>query len=325
VTEPAGAARLCPLIAVVGPTGSGKSDLAVELAAAFRGEIVNCDSVQLYRYLDIGTAKTPLRDRRGIPHHLIDVLDPDQIFTAGDYAHAARSVLSEITRRGYIPIVTGGTGFYFRALTAGLFEAPSRDEKLRHTLTQRTPARLHRLLQRLDPAAASRIHPNDSKKVVRALEVCILTRRPVSEQQPDRRPLTGYRILTLGLDPPRDQLAVHINSRCLAMFDGGLVSEVRNILASGFSPDSKALESIGYREALMHIAGEISLEQASERAQASTRQYAKRQRTWFRREADVHWIHSFGNQPETIEIAKSLVESFLGELEVNAENEQIGI
>ena len=312
MTEPGGgAAGLCPVIAVVGPTGSGKSDLALELATTFNGEIVNCDSVQLYRYLDIGTAKVPPEDRCGIPHHLIDILEPDQVFTAGDYMRTGRSLLDEISRRGCIPTVVGGTGFYFRALTTGLFEGPSRDDDLRARLGRRTPERLHKLLHRLDPVGAGRIHVNDTKKVQRALEVCILTRRPLSAQQPARAPLSGFRFLTIGLDPPREALAVKINARCTEMFNRGLVEEVRRILSAGFPRDSKALESIGYREAVMHVFGELSLEEAIERTQAATRQYAKRQRTWFRREADVQWLRSFGNHKETIESAKRLAASFL--------------
>jgi tRNA dimethylallyltransferase len=311
VTEPVGSSGLCPLIAIVGPTGSGKSDLALELASTFNGEIVNCDSVQLYRYMDIGTAKVPPEERRGIPHHLIDILEPDQVFTAGDYMRAARSLLDEISRKGCAPIVVGGTGFYFRALTAGLFEGPSRDDNLRARLARRSPERLHKLLRRFDPVAAGRIHANDTKKVQRALEVCILTRRPISTQQPVRVPLNGFRVLTIGLDPPREALAAKINARCIQMFDRGLLEEVRRILSAGFSQDSKALESIGYREAVMHIHGEITLEDAVVRTQAATRQYAKRQRTWFRRETDIQWLRSFGNHKETIENAKRLVASFL--------------
>jgi tRNA dimethylallyltransferase len=311
VIEPESGANLHPLIAVVGPTGSGKSDLAIELAVAFGGEIVNCDSVQLYRSMNIGTAKVPVEERRGIAHHLIDILDPDVIFTAGDYIRLARPVLAGIRSRGRVPIVTGGTGFYFRALIQGLFEGPTRDENLRNRLARRSPERLHKLLQRFDPAAAAQIHRNDTKKIVRALEVCLLTRRPLSAQQPDRQGLEGFRVLTIGLDPHRDTLAERINARCVRMFDQGLVDEVAGILAKGFAPGSKALEAIGYREALLLIRGDIDRPHAIERTQASTRQYAKRQRTWFRREANVQWIRSFGNETETIEKAKSLAANFL--------------
>jgi tRNA dimethylallyltransferase len=295
-----------PSIAVVGPTGTGKSDLALELAQNFGGEIVNCDSVQLYRYLDIGTAKTPVAERRGIPHHLIDIIDPDQLFTAGDYVRIARPILREIASRGRIPVVTGGTGFYFRSLICGLFEGPSRDDDLRERLARRSPQSLFRLLWRFDPMAASRIHPNDRNKLIRALEVCLLTRKPMTSLfQHNRAALTGFRMLVLGLDPPREQLAERINLRCHRMFESGLVEEVRLVLSLGFPATSKALESIGYREALMYLGGDISYEAAIRLTQAATRQYAKRQRTWFRREADVSWFHSFGDQKETFESAKA--------------------
>jgi tRNA dimethylallyltransferase len=299
-----------PLIAVVGPTGSGKSDLAIALAEAFGGEIVNCDSVQLYRYLDIGTAKVPAGDRRGIPHHLIDILEPNELFTAGDYIRLARPLLREIAARGRISIIAGGTGFYYRSLMHGLFEGPSRDEALRARLERRSTGALHRLLARFDPTASRRIHPNDRQKMIRALEVCVLARRPITTlHRHNRTPLEGFRVLAIGLDPPRDRLASHIDARCRRMFERGLVDEVRGILGMGFPMNAKALESIGYREALMHLRGEISMEQAVELTQASTRQYAKRQRTWFRREAGVQWLRSFGNQTETIETAKGLVRS----------------
>jgi tRNA dimethylallyltransferase len=201
-----------PLVAVVGPTGSGKSDLALRLAGEFAGEIVNCDSLQVFRYFDIGTAKTPPAARRGIPHHLIDVADPDQLFTAGEYARLARGAIAAISARGRLPIVAGGTGFYLRALLDGLFAGPSRDPGLRLRLAAREtrrPGSLHRLLRRFDSQAAARIHPHDVPKVTRALEVCLLTRRPVSELfREGRDPLAGYRVLKLGLEPGRDALRI---------------------------------------------------------------------------------------------------------------------
>jgi tRNA dimethylallyltransferase len=301
-----------PLLAVVGPTGSGKSDLALALAEAFGGEIVNCDSVQLYRYMDVGTAKVPPDERRGIPHYLIDVLDPDQLFTAGNYIRTARPILREITARGRIPIVTGGTGFYFRALLYGLFEGPSRDQQLRTRLARRGPESLARLLRRLDARAAARIHPNDTQKIVRALEVRLLTRTPITSLfEKDGTPLRGFQTLTIGLDPDRELLADRIDARCLRMFENGLIDEARRIVAMGFPPTSKGLESIGYRESLLHIGGQISYEEAVTLTQAATRQYAKRQRTWFRREASVQPLHAFGNQIKTIENAKRLADSFL--------------
>ena len=294
-----------PLIAVVGPTGSGKSDLALQIAETFNGEIVNCDSVQLYRYMDIGSAKTPPGQRRGIPHHLIDILDPDEHFTAGDYARIARRAACDIASRGRVPVLAGGTGFYLRAFLHGLFEGPARDPALRHRLASRKPGSLHRLLQRFDAAAAARIHPNDTNKLIRALEVCIVSRQPMTElfSANASPPLRGFRVRILGLDPDRVELARRIDERCVSMFEAGLLDEVRRILAMGFDAASKALQSIGYREAVLHHCGKLSYAEAVETMQAATRQYAKRQRTWFRREADVLWLRGFGTEKEISEVA----------------------
>jgi tRNA dimethylallyltransferase len=289
----------------VGPTGSGKSDLALALAESAGGEIVNCDSVQLYRYMDIGTAKTPVEQRRGIRHHLIDILDPDQIFTAGDYMRQGRAVLRDIASRGRLPIVTGGTGFYLRALLDGLFEGPPRNDDLRARLIRRKPGSLNRLLRRFDPQAAQRIHANDTQKLVRALEVCLTARAPITSlQRHSRVALDGFSVVKIGLDPPRELLTQKIHDRCRNMFDKGLVEETQAILTLGFPPESKALESIGYREALLYLDGKLTLDEAIARTQIATRQYAKRQRTWFRREPGIHWIPNFGNQDQTIQQAK---------------------
>jgi tRNA dimethylallyltransferase len=295
-------------VVIAGPTGSGKSDLALALAEVLNGEIVNCDSVQLYRYLNIGAAKTPRAERRSIPHHLIDILDPDEIFTAGDYQRIGRATLRDIASRGNTPVIVGGTGFYLRALIDGLFEGPQRNQKLRDRLSRRKPGSLHRLLTRFDPAAATRIHANDVNKLIRALEVRLLAKAPITSlYEHNRCPLEGFEIVKIGLDPSREELAERINRRCERMFAEGLVDEVRSILTMGFPPTSKALESIGYRESLLYIEGSVRFEQALTLTQAATRQYAKRQRTWFRREPDMHWIHASGNQEETVEIAKRLV------------------
>jgi tRNA dimethylallyltransferase len=304
-----------PLVAVAGPTGSGKSDLALALAEIFNGEIVNCDSLQVYRHFDIGTAKLPPDERRRIPHHLLDIIDPDEVFTAGEFARRAGDVLAEITARGRLPVIAGGTGFYLRALLEGLFEGPTRDQALRDRLRyreQRRPGSLHRLLSRFDAAAAVRIHPNDIPKVMRALEVCLLTRRPVSELfRQGRGGLTGYRVLKLCLLPDRDALYDRLNRRAGQMFEGGLVKEVEHILSLGYAAEVKPFESHGYKQALQLIRGELNARDALFYAQRNTRQYAKRQITWFRRERNVTWLRGFGDQAEMREDAIRLTRSFL--------------
>jgi tRNA dimethylallyltransferase len=291
------------LLCIVGPTGSGKSALAIDLAERFNGEIVNCDSVQLYRYLDIGTAKTPIAERRGIPHHLLDILDPDQYFTAGDYSRAARQAIAEISGRGRLPIVTGGTGFYLRALLDGLFPGPIRDQRLRDRLSRRPTESLHRILRRFDFEAAARIHKNDQPKLIRALEICLLAKEPATRLFRTRlsQPLDGYRVVKVGLSPDRSELVSRLNERCATMFDQGLLEEVAAVLKLGFPDTAKALMSIGYREAVQLLRGDISREEAVLRAQTATRQYAKRQRTWFRREHGLTWFPGFGNDKNLLE------------------------
>ncbi len=304
-----------PLLVIVGPTGSGKSELALCSAEEFHGEVVNCDSLQLYRHLNIGTAKLLPSERRGVPHHLIDILDPDEVFTAGEYARRARPLLSEIAGRGRLPIVVGGTGLYLRALLEGLFPGPARDEALRARLAAREarrPGSLHRLLSRFDPPAAQRIHASDVQKLIRAVEVCLLTRRPLSSWFAEGHdPLRGFRTLKLGLDPPRQALYRRLDMRCERMFAGGLVEEVRRMLSLGFSPTSKSLESHGYRQALQILRGELDPEQALCYACRNTRHYAKRQWTWFRRDPDIVWMSGFGDQPQTQAAALRLVGDFL--------------
>jgi tRNA dimethylallyltransferase len=302
---------LKPLVVIAGPTGSGKSALALAISETFRGEIVNCDSLQFYRGMDIGTAKTPEADRRGIRHHLFDILAPDQLYTAGDYSRDARRVLTEIIPPEKLPVIAGGTGFYLRALLEGLFRGPSRDDELRERLMKRKTS-LHKLLFRLDPERAQQIHPNDTKKLIRALEICILLKNPASRAfESGAEPLRDFRPLKIGLDPARDALVQRLNERCIHMFDAGLVDEVRGLLAQGFSASSKAFESIGYRETILFLEGKLTLEEAVREAQISTRQYAKRQRTWFRRESGIEWIHEFGDRIETIREAIGLVEKHL--------------
>jgi tRNA dimethylallyltransferase len=304
-----------PLVAVAGPTGSGKSDLALAIALEFNGEIVNCDSLQVYRHFDLGTAKLPVADRRTIPHHLIDIVDPDQIFTAGEYARLARAAIADISARGRMPVLAGGTGFYLRALLDGLFEGPSRDQPLRDRLAARErkrPGSLHQLLRRFDSEAARKIHQNDVPKVTRALEVCLLMRRPVTDLfREGRDRLCGYRTLKLGLLPERDALYQRLDWRCARMFDEGLVEEVRHILSLGFAATSKPFESHGYKQALQLINGELNRREAVFYAQRNTRQYAKRQITWFRREIGLEWLKGFGDSAEIHLAARERITLFL--------------
>jgi tRNA dimethylallyltransferase len=253
------------------------------MAEEFDGEIVNCDSLQIYKGFDIGTAKVPLEERRGIPHHLIDVVEPDHVFTAGEYSRQARNVVADITARGKIPIVAGGTGFYLRALLDGLSPLPGRSEELRQRLAGR---QLHGLLKRLDPGAAERIHVNDAPKLMRALEVRILTGRPARAQGPPD-PLRGYEIRKIGIFPPRQELYKRLDARCEWMFEHGLVEEVRGLLARGVPAEAKPFESLGYRQALAVVRGEIDLTAAIADTQQTTRNYAKRQVTWFRHEPGI--------------------------------------
>lgn len=308
---------LRPLVAIAGPTGSGKSELALRVAEEAGGEVLNCDSLQIYRYFDIGTAKLRPEEMRGIPHHLIDIADPDQTFTAGEYARLGRRVLAEISARGRLPVVAGGTGFYLRALLEGLFAGPGRDDALRARLAareRRRPGALHRLLRRFDPAAAGRIHPHDVPKTMRALEVCLLARRPMSEMfREGRDALTGYRALKLGLSPDRDVLYRRLDARCERMFAGGLVEEARAILAHGYAPHSKPFESHGYKQALWLIEGKCDYGAALPDAQRNTRRYAKRQMTWFRKEPGMEWLYGFGDDPDIVETALRRVGEFLRE------------
>ena len=306
-------AKTDPLVVLLlGPTGSGKTALSLELGERFGGEIVSCDSVAVYRGMDLGTAKPTKEERARLPHHLIDVADPNQPFTAGEYSRRARAALREIASRGHLPIVTGGTGLYLRALTDGLFAGPARQQELRDRL-QRSRKKygegwLHRLLLRLDPASAARIHANDVSKLIRAIEVCLAARKPLSQVMA-RDPLTGFRLLRIGLNPPRQELYARLNQRAAEMFAAGLIEEARGLL-DRFGP-VKALDSLGYRQALAVLAGTLSAEAAIEAAQQGHRNYAKRQMTWFRREPEVHWIEGFGDEAEALRTANELVQTNL--------------
>jgi tRNA dimethylallyltransferase len=303
-------AHLPLLVVILGPTGSGKTALSIALAEQFDGEIVSCDSVAVYQGLEIGSAKPSAQQRNQIPHHLLDVVTPDALYTAGDYSRAARAAIDAVAARGRLPIVTGGTGLYLRALLQGLFPGPQRSAPLRDRLMRkaetRGPVVLHRILKRLDPASAARIHVNDVAKLIRAIEVTLAAGQPMSETWKEgRNPLTGYCILRLGLDPPRPQLYERINARAAVMFAAGLVEETRNLLARyGASP---ALASLGYRQAGQYLDGSLTLEQAIAAASQGHRNYAKRQLTWFRREPEVCWLNGFGDDPSVYAEAGRLV------------------
>jgi tRNA dimethylallyltransferase len=309
------------LVVVLGPTASGKTVLAVTLAQGFDGEIVNCDSVALYRQLDVGTAKPTREERNRVPHHLLDIASPQEPVTAGEYARQARLVLEEIKQRGKLPIVVGGTGLYLRALLEGLFSGPQRSEELRARLRNKGQEKgsgyLHNLLRRLDPAAATKIHSNDAPKLIRAIEVCIQSRQQMSKMWASgRSPLQGFRILRIGLNPERKALYERINQRAQRMFQQGLVEETAELLKK-YGQGAAPLSSLGYRQAGQLLRREITREDAVAAAQRAHRNYAKRQITWFRREPDVYWLHGFGDERKIQSEAASLVERMISAGAVN--------
>lgn len=314
-----------PLVVLHGATASGKTSLAVHLAERFSGEIVSCDSVAVYRELEIGSAKPSPEERARVLHHMLDLVLPDQPYTAGDYARDARTSLAAIVARGNLPIVAGGTGLYLRALIDGLFPGPQRFETLRVRLREMEKERgsgyLARILQRLDPVSANRIHPNDAPKLVRAIEVTLAARQPMSTLWGvGRDPLQGFRILRLGLDPPRPALYARINQRAAAMFSHGLVEETERLLAR-YGANCRSLALLGYKQAAMLLRGELSLEDAIASTQQGHRNYAKRQTTWFRRETNVAWLDGFGDDPAILHEAGFQVEKHLREdVEANKES-----
>jgi tRNA dimethylallyltransferase len=299
-----------PLVVIAGPTGSGKSALALRIAQQYDGEIVNCDSLQLYRGFNAATAKTPPPERCGIPHHLIDVLEPQSVYSAGDYARDARRIVTEISARGRLPVVVGGTGFYLQALIDGLPELPARDELLRARLVERErkrPGAIYRLLMRLDPSAAGRIDEHDRQKLIRALEIRALTQSNAPPRSAGE-PLGSHRTFHIGLNPERTRLKQQLDSRAREMFHGGLIEEVERLL-SDCSGEEKPFESLGYRQALEVVRGRMTIEQAIASTQLSTRQYAKRQMTWFRRNPRMVWLDGFGE--EVADRALEMVREFL--------------
>jgi tRNA dimethylallyltransferase len=285
------------LVAIVGPTASGKSALALRLARECSGEIVSCDSLQVFRGLDIGSAKATPEERAAVPHHLLDVASVDEPFSAADYARLARAAIADVAARGRLPIVAGGSGLYLRALLQGLFEGPARDDGLRQRLERLaerfSDRRLHRLLARVDPAAAAGTNPNDRVRIVRALEVYWLTGRPITAlRRAGSRPLEGFRTLVLGLAPDRALLRAAVEARTRQMLERGLLAEVEAVLAQGGGSVPRPLGAIGYRQAVSVLRGEMTLEEAERAIVTETMRFAKRQMTWFRHQAprDVTWF-----------------------------------
>jgi tRNA dimethylallyltransferase len=303
-----------PLIAVVGPTASGKSDLGLALAERFNGEIINCDSVQVYRGIYIATAKVPVEEQRGIPHHLIDIAEPTENFTAVKWAEVARQTIAEIEARGKRAFLVGGTGFYLRALTTQFFDAPEIDESLRPRLLKimerKGAEHLHKLLARVDPITANRYALKDWSRVTRALEVYFSSGKPMSEWQmesPTQPTPEAARLHYLVLQPPREQLYDRINQRADLMIEQGLLEEIQNLIAAGVPPDAKAFGAHGYKRFVEYLQGQRSLESAVEQMKLDTRHYAKRQWSWWRAQTNTHWLDGFGFAPEIIEEASQLV------------------
>jgi len=302
-----------PVIAVIGPTASGKSGLALRIAEAVGGEIVNMDSMQVYCGMDIGTAKPGPEDLARVPHHLLDRVTPDADYSAGRFAGDVAALLPELAARGKVPVFCGGTGLYYRALTQGLADIPQPDEATRvqmaDALASRGAAALHGELAQVDPAAAARIHPNDPQRIVRALEVFHATGRPLSAFQADApRPVLTGPLLALGIGWPRAELYARINARTPAMLAAGWVEEVRSLLARGYGPELKPMRGIGYAEIAAHLAGELPESELAQTIATRTRHYAKRQLTWFRREPGIHW-----QEPGTLDALPQMAREFVGE------------
>lgn len=286
-----------PLVVICGPTAAGKTALALRLADRFPVEIISADSRQVYRGMDIGTAKATEHERACVPHHLLDVADPDQEFTAADFARLGRQVVTAIRARGRLPLLVGGTGLYLRALTEGLLPAPEADSDLRRELladeAMQREGSLHRRLQDIDPALAARLNPRDLVRIVRGIEVFTMTGRRLSElQQEHAFADSPFTTLKLGVTLPREDLYRCIDQRVEKMLAAGLLAEVEGLLARGYPPALKSLRTIGYRECILHLQGQLSLAEATARIQQETRRYAKRQLTWFRRDSSIIWVDS---------------------------------
>jgi len=313
-----------PGIIIVGSTASGKSRLGISLAERFNGEIVSCDALQLYRHMNIGTAKVTISDQERIPHHMLDLLEPTEDFSAGAYQSLARQSLERIQKRGRVPFVVGGTGFYLQALLQGLFDGPAREESLRlrmHRIIERKGTKiLHRALERIDPQSASRIPEADGERIIRAYEIYLVSGRTMSwwQQQPTNV-LKGYCWLKIGIQIPRTELYDRIDSRVEEMFQGGFLEEVKALLAA-YPKNSPAFKAIGYRQIVEYLDGKHSMEQVIEDTKMESRRYAKRQETWFRRDPDIQWIENRGEIEELDAGAEALIEKFLSQKKCAAGN-----
>jgi tRNA dimethylallyltransferase len=300
------------LVAIVGPTATGKSALGIALAHEFGGEVVSCDSTAVYRGFDIGTDKVPVAEREGIPHHMIDVADPLEEFSAARYANEASAVIRDITHRGRLPILVGGTGLYYRALTRGFFPGPARDTPLRIRLERiadrRGNERLHALLRRVDPASADRISIADRKRVIRALEVYRLTGRPLTAHFADTRsPLPDYDVVTFALRIPQEATDTRVAARVDAQFRNGLLDEIRALLDAGIPDTAHPFTGLVYRQAIELLRGVRDEAATRELIVRENRKYSRRQLIWFRKEPNLHWIHAAGEREETREqVARAL-------------------
>ena len=304
------------LVAVVGPTATGKSALGLALAEAFQGEIVACDSTAVYRGVDIGTDKLPIEQQRGVPHHLVDVVDPSETYSAARYARDAASVIRDISARGRLPILVGGTGFYYRALVRGLFPGPERNDELRARLDRVADRRgvesLHRWLTAVDPESARRIQPRDRKRLVRALEVYLLTGRSLTSHfDQTASPIAEFRVLAIGLDMPRPDLRPRVAGRVDAQFDAGVVAEVERLLAAGVPTTANALCGLVYRQILEMRAGARDEVATRELIVQENMRYARRQLVWFRKESNVQWLAGPGESAVVQKAALELVSPFM--------------
>ena len=294
------------LIAILGPTAVGKSALGINLARRLNGEVISCDSTAVYRGFDIGTDKVPFSERGGIPHHMIDVADPTEEYSAARYAREAAAVIRRVSARGRLPILVGGTGLYYRALTRGFFPGPSRDEALRARLERvadrRGVERLHAWLRRVDPSAAGRIQPRDRKRIIRALEVYLLTGRPITEHFAETvSPLPEYEVTAVALRIPAQATAERVARRVEAQFEQGLLDEIRALLASGVPETAHPFTGLVYRQALEHLTGLRDERATRELIVRENRRYARRQLIWFRKEPNLRWFHAAGEREETLE------------------------